>query len=383
VPEWQLFIDESGNLDEPDELAVVAGILVRVDDPHRLANALRDEIDAAYPGAMFPPHATQLHHGTGLLASVYRQNRHDEAHLPEPIGEARRALEQSGLPAAQRVVAAIKAAREPELADLKACDAWLDAEAPALALRLRELCRSGARAFANIIAALPELADGDARLVAAAGYGPVSSDVEDTVALSTDRQIARVDRYLSLLTALFERVLLLLRGGKPGGHIVRPIVASRHVHRPGLPPTPLMPRDIGHRVERAVTLPYFAASGFGDERVRMHAEATPRYDINVHPGVVLADFIANRLRRKLSERRGDIGWHRIRSYTVQVLGTPIESLAAGLEGCGPLPGIASDGSARSSLRAGLAGAAAGFEGAVRQWQREEALAWLDAVRGAR
>ncbi|MCA9530191.1 MAG: hypothetical protein KC543_08640 [Myxococcales bacterium] len=385
---WLLFVDESGNLDEARELAVVAGVLVRLDgDPAWFEQQVRAAIEWAYPGVAYPPHATVLNKTTGLVASTYRRHLRDpSAGAPRPaLRAAWDALCAAApeLPAAARVVAATRKHQEPrDWADLEECDRYLKRHHGGAYEGALGLAQQGGAGMARALARLPTCAAADSNKPRPAAFvvAAAARDVDDAFDLGATGDRTVTDRYLSLLGAMLERTMLLLRAEPPAHHEVRLAVATRHVPRPGLPATPLTASDVGEVVGRVIGYPFLPAEGLGDARLRFHCDATPKYDARVHPGVVLADFVANRLRRILGQAIGSTPYSRVAENASRDISLPVEQAAAALQDAGPLPTLAADGQPRAAIRAHLeAEADAAPLPARPRWARDEASAWIGAL----
>ncbi len=290
------------------------------------------------------------------------------------FARAAEVLRTSGLSEARELLTA--SSREARHECVEQCNLWLEQHHRDLYNGLRACTIQASERMLALVEQVTAPTSGRACIVSATGYGPGADEDHDAEAVGK----AAVDRYLSLLTTLFERTFALLRSKEPGGHEVRAWVASRDVSRPGYTHTSLQPSDVGDAVQRAATFPFFAASGLGDARVRIHPEAVPRYDARVHPGIVIADFVANRLRR-LSARGVSRGWCGVSRLGVQLVRNPLEARSRATPHGDPLPTLASDGPARIALRRAL-GAGGPLGQLAVPWQADETSAWLTALQGA-
>jgi len=169
------------------------------------------------------------------------------------------------------------------------------------------------------------------------------------------------DRYVRCLELVVERSGLLLRSGDR--RRLTPRVADRDVRRITDPATgttkrgPLFHGRVRSIVEHSLVQP---DPGFPGGSGKLKIDPIPGrhlYDQEAHPGLVLADWIANRARRALSRlRRGGDALESLRIHGA--LGdpqNPFPVLFAPLRGGEDLPTVAGDGVAREAVRRALAG----------------------------
>lgn len=305
---WSLFLDETGVFSEPEEPAALAGLLLVGEGPGSRAE-LDSVVRAAWPGLLYPPHASELRRAAGALRGLMLG-----AGPGHPLVEEARAT----LPS--EVLASLVAAggRRARFDALLAAGARI-AEHAALRARLDAYRQDG---FDRLRAALAGLAD--RAFLVAAMVGP-----------SSDPDVTAEQRYDAALTALLERVLLQLRGG--GRAVIRTHVAQIH-RRDGLPAParrPIMQGDVARCARAAEAHPWHAeASDPLKKRVRLVAALPRPYDALVHPGVVLADFVANQMLVPLKhaptiEQLRNEGLGRVR--------VDLSRLPDGLPEAGPLP----------------------------------------------
>jgi len=371
-----LHLDESGDFSSPDEPVFIAGLMLqeRPSDvaDEILGNALR-RIDPLVP---YPPHATDLRQlawwvARWMLADVTVRDGHPAR---DTLDRAAALLQRASADrAVAPMLAALEEQRMPGYDVLRSATRWLRAHAPALRPELESLSRRAEDHYRSVGARLRALY-GDARchVLAAADPGGLSPD--------------GADRYLALLTVLFERVFALLRASPAQRHEVRVVAAQRHVtdgrvlHR-----RMLMPQDLGACVRRAEAFPLLAPVTAPDGNVRILPWASVAYREQVAPGVALADFVANRLRGVLLQSPG---WDALSEAIVAATGLPVMATPGVHPSGGARPTIAAAGPPREAIAAAFRARPEGgspLKGVA--WDAEQARLWIavaEAVReGAR
>jgi hypothetical protein len=375
--EWQLFVDESGDFDAPDDGArVVGGLLLHSPPSVAQKKALRDALATAVPGADYPPHAAWLNLPVGRLACTvlsraWRETRPEAAAFREPCEAAIGALEACGGLAAGKFLDAVRRCELPDYRCATECGAMLQARRPEVFGELRALAERYREGMLALLETVAEACGKDGAFVLAA-----ASTTEEAPEAAPSGPAAE-DAYLALLQAMFERAFALLRG--PAVHDVHvwAHVARRNVTlSPGVK-QPLVPGLVGKIVERAAAFPLLPAEGLGDKHVRIVTAGTPAYDANVHPGVVLADCISNRLRFLLRVSR--TGWQPLRRRAAHVLALPLEAVAQALANEPPLPALAAGGAGRAAVLRAFRGEPTAVDGVPAGWQRDEAQQWAEAA----
>ncbi|MFW5740130.1 MAG: hypothetical protein ACOC1F_07170, partial [Myxococcota bacterium] len=186
------------------------------------------------------------------------------------------------------------------------------------------------------------------------------------------------DRYLTLLQALFVRVFALLRGQQHVVHHVKTFVARRHVQLHGVPkPVQLRIKDVGDCVRRAETFPLRPpAPGATDEHVRIVPWRVSRYDERVCPGIVIADYAANRLRGPLSSAPS---WSELQSQATARVRVPIAAPAC-MDPNSVLPAMAANGSPAAIIVDALSRTPpASIPRTSPGWTADQAKQWANAV----
>ncbi|MBX3251870.1 MAG: hypothetical protein KF901_32120 [Myxococcales bacterium] len=181
-----------------------------------------------------------------------------------------------------------------------------------------------------------------------------------------------IDRYLSALRVVFERVVLLAREACVPR--VELTIASRHVlHRQLGKPINLRPSDVGSAIQDTIGYPYLdEVDGFEHRGVRFVVQSTPTYDEHVHPGVVVADFASNRLLGRIYAKT-----HRLSKMESNSFG-PLSTSFRGVR----VPLLACDGEPSQLLRDGLRGSdvASALRELPVDWRREQVERWLEVAR---
>lgn len=363
---WQLYLDESGDFNEPRASVLVAGVLFEGRATPQVSSALRRRLEEIFVGSAYPPHAAHHNVATSLLCEALAGR--------EPQGPVRarflRGIEwalataRGDSPEARALRAAIsthEAPRRPALEALGAFDTWLERTVPAAHATLRQerdLQRGDLTRYAT---------DELARHV---GRPPLVVAAWQANAGSYPRPDAR---YEQLYEVLLERALSCIASRDDGAQL-EVHLATRHWSVP-----------LGHVMkltqaeERASAFPLLARAKSPPVVVRYKAEA---YDARVAPGIVLADFAANTLRRALASAAS---WGQLDADVRGRFGLPAMGACALLPLAAALPSVAADGSARDAIRRAAEGSAQALPAAAAKaeprWAKEQAAAWIAALSG--
>lgn len=277
-----LFIDESGDFDAATDTHVVAGLLLVGSPPGTNPAELRRTLRGLAPLLPWPLHARVYNHPVALGLAALARGGHAAARdaldvsLARLAVAARDALAPAHGALLAEVDAAFAAGRDPRDAALRELNRGLRLAAPDVHDELERLARRVPAALRRVAAALGAGADQPCLAVAAARCAPGDA--------------GQGDPYLSLLAVLVERAARVLVLAELADELhVRPL--GRDVLDPVLGRrAPLHVRHFGPLQERlrAARIP-----------LRVVPQPVARYDADVHPLLVLADFGANRLRRVL------------------------------------------------------------------------------------
>ncbi|MCB9609031.1 MAG: hypothetical protein H6716_20735 [Polyangiaceae bacterium] len=339
---WILGIDESGNVNDRGEHALLGGVLIREHDTSLFRRELRKAIEASLPGIPWPPHATDLR----LMST---RAVHAARGVPGAPRCATSAAQKWGLgTTAPTTRAALEALRDRQ------------GELPgSLRTALYNQSRRDFERFARVTEAL-----GGGR-----GTAWVVAAWENAGAVDEG-----VPRYLRLLDALAERVELCL-GRQPG--------------RDGAVKHDVLIHSSNYSVGRQrVTERHLARVSSVQRGIRWlptHPQAAKRDD--VHPLLIVADFACNHVRSVIGKNlKPGTSWSAFASRTRTRTGLPPE--------CGvrtltfPLPAVAALGVPQQVLKQHLDGgvdavpkaaALATLSGCEPTWAREQAEAWLEVL----
>lgn len=376
--DWQLFIDESGDFDQPRDTCVVAGVLVHAPMHPRGEADVRAALDDAYPALRYPPHATKLRFLSGRVVATLAGATSSSSPTATGARElARRALaviEAHDGSIADAVGRLSSEGREPGNEQLTAWDGLLRVHAPSFADGVQQLLEQDVHRMRQVLDRAGALfgADdpGEAFVVAAADTGHAD-------AYAIEDPVVERDRYLALLGVLFERTLALLCERVGAGARIWTSVARRSVHRRDVGRFPLMPRNIGAAAETAARFPLFDGA---TPRPKLIAAGVPAYDAAVPAGMVLADFVANRIRGALL-RVGRLSWDRLGRMARAQVAMPIAARPRFVEYASPIPAIAATGAPNAAIWSAFEGMPAALDfGDVPQWARDQAMIWCDVGR---
>lgn len=339
---WILAIDESGRIDDPRDHALLGGVLLRERDTGLFRTELRRAIEKSLPGVPWPPHATDLRLVSTRPSFAARG-------VPDaPLSATHAALKWNLGPTTSTNRASLEALSERAGELPEALCSALDDQ---VAWDFDQLARVTAALGGD---------EGTAWVVAAwesAGAGE-----------------AGVPRYLRLLDALAERVELCLerQQGRAGG-ITHDVLI--HSSTFGVDGQRVRASDLGRvsSVQRGIRW----------------TPTTPQEakEPGVHPLLIVADFVCNRLRRVIGEKVSpDMTWSRLSTRTASSAGLApecgVHSIACALPTVAAL-GVPQQVLSRRLERgpdpAAISNDLASLRGCEPTWAREQAEAWLGAL----
>jgi hypothetical protein len=385
---WQLFVDESGDFEEPGDRGVVAGLLVRGYDVIGTRSRVRSELmETVYPRTTFPPHASTLNIPTSraafdMLPELPRANTpegRDAEGMCAPASKALRraaaaAVAANGAPEATLLVSRATAAtgrwtppdRENRSA-IRGADSWLSsASRPAHSSLVKLAFGQDARMVAFCDAGCSP-AFGATECLAVGAWGEVAQEDVDAG-----------DPFAGRMTALFERVVAILKPVAEGATaIVWVHVCERHVKTAGGRRFVVRPTDLRRAAASALRAPVGRARGV----VQLVCHPPLAFNEHANPGLALADFVANRLYTRVL--KSGSSWDQVVRRAREQIGLPVERRVewAGTEI--RLPTCAADGAHRVAVGRALANGAAAAAGAFTpgrgpRWADEQARAWVEA-----
>jgi hypothetical protein len=316
MSDWLLFIDESGDLEDEREVACVGGLLLQERDAVQVGKVLRRLIETVYPHVRYPPHATVLNMAAGHLAA-WMLTRNDHP-LAQRLRDAERLFEakhrQIGRsPALDPFLNAVARSEMPDFGNLALCNGWLASCAPDAFAVLEDIrWRCDERLVAHLAQTASHLRPRRELVLLAA--------VDMGGALEPEGRPSE-ERYLRLLRVLFEKVYLVLRDGAPGPQLrqrVSVTVAGRRVQDAI---RPLTVEDLEREKLAAAAFPLHPPPPGGPCRiVELRAEVQRRYDGTAPAGIVLADFLMNRLRQELRQEHAH--WSDVEQALTRKTGLP-------------------------------------------------------------
>ncbi len=265
VREWQLFIDETGNFEDPDASVAVVGWLVQHREHPRFDADLRGALAKVVPDAAWPPHA---------------------AHLNLPIVHPILTQGFGAVPSDD--------------------DAWVSSMPGAWA-RLRALEHEAVRKVLDL-AEQRQMAPYDDLAEANEIVKRLEPNLFGSFKAQRERRMRHMRGLLSHLGEVFGPGESWLVGA-------------------GMPPV--------------------ADDDTSDTRVRIVPHSVSRYDSNVRPGIVIADFAANRLRWPMSTARS---WHELQARADSQVALPVTAPARRDVGASPLPALAAHGLPEQAIR---------------------------------
>ena len=331
---WQLFVDEAGDCGNPYETFFVGGILVPNHPTHGWHEQLKARLHQASEGLPWPPHANRLRIPAILVDGHLRGAPGN--HVTGQLVEAVRASSDPTLLTWRNAVA--NRDGETDLQLLKAVDDWLACHHSSLRNQLETHLL---RIRGQLLTVLQEI-DG---AVVVGGFDPAGHEEED-----------RIQRYLRTYQAMFERVAWLLNP--------HDLLVIYPLEFDSIPQSELEKTALAIKPENDLA---------------DYHQSPQKFRPGVHPGLVLADMVANAVRHHL------IGsWDEVRNRIRHAIGLGIEGIAF-RDGGVRLPALAAEGPPRTWLHGRLqqSGVAVpAWDDARIRWTYEQASRWATAF-GAR
>jgi hypothetical protein len=366
--EWGLFVDESGDFVDRDDVVLGAGLLLRTDIAPAGPGPIEAALRSAMPDFPWPIHAA--HVNLPVMAALARCARLRSERGPAAAATAGPFTELATSAVAalactlpdvvEEALGELEHGRRPSLDTVRTLDRRLKALDPALHARLEDRRRQATGHILGVIEELRRRAR--ARLLAAtvlSGEGAPG----DAMPEEAEGPEADTRRYCAVLECLLGRTYDLL-ARLPGPHAVEVHVLSRPVADAGGGRSLFDRRRLAELVRRAEPP--------GARGVTLQAAGTPSYGPSVDPRLVLADFVANHARWAL--RRGG-GLARLERHLEWV------TVGALRSGRPSLSHVAATGWARAHIDAARRGApSAPAPAPVRGWAREQAEQWAEALR---
>lgn len=367
---WWLYVDESGDFSNAHDCVVVAGLLLNQAATGTGEATLRSVLGQAAPHIPWPLHASIIHLPVAHAFWAKRAGPNQcSTELSRASADALEWAAQRSREIVDQVLGALAANREPSFGKLKTLDVALSGAAPDLHRVLSKFARDVMTRVHEVVRTLANgwLENGQAALFCAAE--PL---VGDAVPAGSSG-----DRYLSLLETLLERLLDFLDWAGDD-HCVNLRVLRRNVRDPMLGATaPLHVRHLHTMVSELTGSPRGRLQG-AHGAVKLAPVDTPAFDGTAHPGLVLADLTANRLRRAVFNG-GNLD--RLNRAVSQLTAFPV------LNGPASLPTVAATGDLRrcvGAIRHRDAGPLPANLHALddthfEAWSRQQARRWMELL----
>ncbi|MCP4803769.1 MAG: hypothetical protein GY913_07105 [Proteobacteria bacterium] len=281
-----LFVDETGDFRTPDSHGAVVGLVAPTGPEGRLVEGLDDELREVFVGLPWPPHATDLNIP---IAHAVRALELGGGRLPRQV---KKLAHKVGKPLKRHVGGSLPAHASQR--QLKDWDGWLAVAHPELR---QELIGLHDRREAGLARVLRKLGSQGAWVLVAATR--VGAPDEPAAA----GQLVR-DTYVRALRLLIER-LHALSWSDAGTRRLTARICDRSVRVEGMPRAVPLSRALLEDVAReASEHPALAATDA--RRDSFHLDVSPGRTVfrgdDVLAGVVLADWLANRVGRVLRTR---------------------------------------------------------------------------------
>jgi len=296
IVRWDLFIDESGDFSDPDDEVVVAGLLIQGDTLGSYPAQLRASLKIAAPDLPWPLKASDLN--LPVLFALARASRsgtttasgRSDAVTSVVVGH----LRQTAAADVERVVGDLRAGRRAPYEMLARLD-HLAQQKREQYIALRSLAGESAVQIGRLIRALADQTRVTPSAVVLAACGEtVRGDISASAAAGADPETRR---YLDLLRWVVARAVDIV-SRYAGGQEIHLNVLERSVTEEILGQTrrtALHLRHVGPLIREVERV----CSGSSATRVGIKLDQVSVYDERMHPALVLADFVANRVRRSL------------------------------------------------------------------------------------
>jgi hypothetical protein len=360
-----LFVDESGDFDDPEAEVAVAGVLARTYDSIQMRLRLEQALRRAVPVGPYPPHANRLNIPAWLaLAAMIRVESSDRGmRFQRWLAPAVDVITSSGESPAVQAREAVRAnkeqGREVPWELVQNVDRWFRTDHISTYRTLRAASHDVDAEMVDLLRRLQaNVLDGGRCFAAGAWSGPF--------------ELAPGDRYLALLEVLLERVFTLASASRLPVQLIHVHVATRGVrHSRNGTLEPMVLGDVDFALRGGTTFP----TGCHPNHVQWFPRRPAHYDSAVHPGVVLADFVSNRLSRRVL--CGSPDWDGVCARAGNAVGLPVAVFPRMAPG-EPVPALAAAGPARRFIRDAFQGSEAMTEWEdVPDWVRQQARAWAD------
>lgn len=367
---WWLYVDESGNFAKTTDHVVVAGLLIKEQATAAGQATLKVTLHGAAPHVPWPLHASRIK--IPIMHALWARQKgpkHCSTQLAATSASALETLTEYEEARLRRVETAFIKRRQPRWNDLTELDTTLARVAPHIYVTLSDIA---AEVLANIRHVLRTLAQhwlkNDEALVVCCSE-PLPGEAAPPSGIG--------DRYLIMLETMLER-LRDFAGWGGGEHTINVRVLRRDVRDPALGmATSLHVRHL-QQIVRNLTSSNQVSRHDSVDRVSLKPIDTPSFDEAAHPGFILADLIANLLRRAMFNSGNLV---RVNMGAKRMIAFPL------LCGIASMPTIVATGALRRCVaRARSTGSATNWNGQAALlnddglclWAREQAVRWIEA-----
>lgn len=366
---WSVFIDESGSFG-PQGQSIVAGILVELPGDALNGTSLRQELEAIWGPGPYPPHATDLRLWGGLVLHGSREKSWKPHHMAEGryasrIRQQIRFLSQQldRSPMADRIQE-IREGVLPARADLISAERLLGGYEARRALR--ETRESQRAAMADLVARVfRRLGAGGASVVGAVADqlppGPAPNHLQ-----------VREDAYLRALRVLLERIARLAGEAEVELHIL-----TRDVEVGGLGLSVPLQAHLLRPMLEGVTAKTGSRARLITRGTVLRYRDVPVQGRPLHPMLVLADWIANRMGYIVNSFSGGLGQLERVLVDQRIIPSPdaLRRVPHGAASLGALPTLAAA-IPEDAVRAAFAGEPTSQVTEGPQWARDQAWEWI-------
>jgi hypothetical protein len=377
--QWQLFIDRSSGFDPRGDFFVVAGVLVKAPYRQELEEALRDKVMMALPGLDYPPPEWYLRDPrptSRLIAYLRCKDPDRQQTVMAKCEPALTAIEGSLRKFRHPLFDEKTREGPPDQGLLKECDQWLTVPPRLEGQMLRGLIEDDTWGILEVLSSLGSTLDATTAYVVAAAQTRYSPVVDEQPLGSVHN-----DPYARLIGELLERLVMLLRreGGLP--QRVRVLAADHQLNAAGAEASRCLSfNDLKTAAAWASKLPLLAPSSPLKETVQAIPIQSPRQrDEKVHPGLVLAGIVAERLKQGVEIVGFKDTWETFSDHADLVIKLPIEATARSLSEDAPLPAVTCAGEPREALLEALNGGTPKIAWMNPRWGRDQACRWIEAL----
>ncbi len=360
---------------------MVAGLLINAASHPAQEAALRAKLRKVLPGLGYPPPGWYLRNPTPAARLVAYHRCTDTLGREAIRSKCQPAFDEirgSKWNFARTLFDDDTGPDAPAKKEIQICNDWLRFNVPERYRILRDLVARDLRNLRGLLAGLRGVLGGDRAFV----VGAVETRYSDKTEVPESSPSALHDPAVRLIGELEERVLMLLRQeGATSRQAVWVITADRGVRRPkteGL--TRMAVTDLGHAGKWASEIPYLRPTSEVSDSVRFARTFAPkRFDEEIHPGVVLANFVADQLREGMDDATSVRPWSFLVKRAETTFALPIEAVARSLPEAGPLPAVSCSGEPRRVLIRAIRREPFDASLLTPWWGRDQAVRWIEAL----